>query len=341
MGQHRPQEEGFSLLEVMVVIAIMGMLATMAVPLAGHLQSQQRVRETERQLETIRAAMLGTREAFAADGRVVLGGYLGDTGRLPALFPSVWDPVRVGWEWRAVVSGWVYNDGFGQPRGLWANPPVPGAVQNLRWQGPYLVAPGDKFPEDARHLEWRELPQTTAEVEANREFAMRQTEGVLADAWGRRILFFYVDERGRPQREATVGTTVYLVSEGLDRQSHPIFPPYERIWEHNEDNLILSITRREWQDRGRPEEARRQLESLREALVGKKGVTDRLGRPLFGGYVGDIGLWPDLLTWQETGWVVAREVVVPVVGTVLEGQPRGLWRRDIGKMWRWDRDKRR
>jgi prepilin-type N-terminal cleavage/methylation domain-containing protein len=324
MRQYRLREQGFSLLEVIVVIAILSMFVMMAVPLAGRVQALQKVNETQRRLESIRTAMLGPRDSFDTEGRRALRGYLGDMGRLPELYRARWNPVFEVWEWSVAADEdevVYYEVGLGQPRGLWQAVPAPGEDSGPRWQGPYLAYPLDEFPANADHLTWVELPQTATEYDINGEFEMRQTEGKLADAWGRSLLFYYLDGSGNHLRAAMPDATLYIVSEGVDmRSSHPA---YDKDFEFNGDNLVLAITPEEWQDDTRMTEAQRLLVSLREALVGKRGITDRLGRPILGGYVGDHGLWPTLWVWQGK-WEMAT-----AVDGVLEGQPRGLWTQDV------------
>lgn len=152
---------------------------------------------------------------------------------------------------------------------------------------------------------------------------MRQTAGRLADAWGRSLLFFYVAPDGAHHGEATVQTTVYIVSEGPDL--HGSWPAYRMDTRENADNLVLVITPQEWRDDFREAETRRLLQAAADALVGRWGPVDRLGRPLFGGFIGDQGRWPELFVWQggTAPWVTAE-----VYETVYSGQPRGLWTRD-------------
>ncbi|MBT9173812.1 MAG: hypothetical protein DDT21_02218 [Syntrophomonadaceae bacterium] len=360
--------KGFTLMEVIIVLAVLAMFAAMAVPLAGRLEARGRERETERRLELVREAMLGRRGALDAGGRRVLAGYAGDLGGLPPLRRSVWEAVyqRWGWPGETVVDGRFadgqeaqsyWASGMGQPRNLWV-PLPPGGAPNPsepRWRGPYLHEPRDEFPGNADHLRrtsgerlagLTEAQRRAAEA-ANREIEMRQTAGRLADAWGRSLLFYYVAPGGGGAHHgvATVHTTVYLVSEGPDlHSSRPEFPSYDTSRPENRDNLVLVITPQEWHDVARTEETRRLLRAAADVLVGRWGPVDRLGRPVFGGYVGDQGIWPDLFAWQEmpTPWrqVTGRWeqdagnlVWVPpapadVVAGEVYGQPRGLWTRD-------------
>ena len=334
--QTRAGEEGFSLLEVIIVLSILAMFAAMAVPLAGRLEARGRERETERQLTLVREAMLGPRGVLDAGGGRILAGYAGDLGGLPSLRRSVWNDSVQSWEWpgekfASEQEAQIYwASGKGQPQNLWL--PLPPVEDPLgRWRGPYLSEPRDEFPANAEHLRWTfGTLLTGAQATANREIEMRQTAGRLADAWGRSLLFFYVTpgEAGTEvfQAAATVQTTVYLVSEGQDLRSSP--PAYRLDVPENEDNLVLVITPQEWHDEARAVETERLLRIAADALVGRWGPIDRLGRPVFGGFVGDQGRWPELFVW-DGGAVPWRRLTAEdaVQGTVY-GQPRGLWTRD-------------
>lgn len=353
-------------MEVIIVLSVLAMFAAMAVPLAGRLEARGRVRETERRLELVREAMLGARGAAFAGGGRALAGYAGDLGGLPPLRRSVWDTVYQRWVWDVVFAGETeaqnyWASGMGQPRNLWAPLPplLPGGAPNplaARWKGPYLHEPRDEFPANAEHLRWTRddqlagltLAQRRTAEEANREIGMRQTAGRLADAWGRSLLFFYVPS-GPVGTEsflpATVQTTVYVVSEGPDLHSSPLAPAYQLTEPENRDNLVLVITPQEWRDEFREAETRRLLQAAADALAGRFGAVDRLGRPVFGGFIGDQGRWPDLFVWQMApapGWrpvtghwqqdAQGNPVWVPpetmdLVAGAVYGQPRGLWTR--------------
>jgi len=68
---------GFTLIEVIVVIAVLSILAAMAVPYAAKIVDQSREEATKKEMEEIHRAILG-------DPRGPTAGYLGDMGALPA-----------------------------------------------------------------------------------------------------------------------------------------------------------------------------------------------------------------------------------------------------------------
>lgn len=76
MRGRRPEADGFTLIEVVVVIAVISILAAMAVPYAVKIIDQSREEATKKQMEEIHRAIMG-------DPKAPTAGYLGDRGALP------------------------------------------------------------------------------------------------------------------------------------------------------------------------------------------------------------------------------------------------------------------
>lgn len=240
--------QGFTLLEIIIVLGVMSLFLLMTVPAAGRLEEMQRVKDTRNRLDEIRTAMIG-HDAFDANGYRIVGGYAGDMGALPELYTSVWDMVFEAWEWVSLNEedfenstafeiafenkfGLPENEYFaagrGQPRGLWKKvvskkASDPDQQENSeqpvelgdRWRGPYLSDPKDELPDNVGGLRWTPGPVLDSEIRENREYEMRQTEGKLADAWGRALSFYYVNAGGNYTAQGVAGLP--SISSAKDR----------------------------------------------------------------------------------------------------------------------------
>ncbi len=76
MNRPSARHRGFSLIEVVVVIAVLSILASMAVPLAAKVIDQSRTEATRKQMEEMHKLIVG-------DPALGTSGYVGDMGRLP------------------------------------------------------------------------------------------------------------------------------------------------------------------------------------------------------------------------------------------------------------------
>lgn len=80
---------GFTLLEMLVVITIMGLIAAMVWPVKGVLDDSQRGRVTHDRIDEIRRAILGhEQEVDPYDMGRVIGGYVGHM----EAWPGLWEP---------------------------------------------------------------------------------------------------------------------------------------------------------------------------------------------------------------------------------------------------------
>ncbi len=103
---------GFTLIEVIVVIAVLSILASMAVPLAAKVIDQSRTEATRKQMEEIHKLIVG-------DPALGTAGYVGDMGRLPQSPPA--QPLR------------LLNEQLGQ-----RNPTLQLLGVRMGWWGPYV-----------------------------------------------------------------------------------------------------------------------------------------------------------------------------------------------------------
>ena len=142
------RRSGFSLFELVVVLAVLGILATIAVPRAGGALDARRERASREGMKAIEEAVLG------GVGQRGLEGFYADMGRLP----------------RATLNA----DGEYSLRELWECPSsnasyrivAPAADPDVRvgigWRGPYLDIAGEE-PVDGWNRPYTDSPDATEE----------------------------------------------------------------------------------------------------------------------------------------------------------------------------------
>lgn len=119
--------KGFTLIEIVVILAVIAILASMAVPMALRLFQVTATTGTNDEMQTVKNALLGDPTKIANGVRTDFG-YLGDIGCLPtAAFPSA--PALDRLNTQGTLPAWSFN-----------------ATQQIGagWNGPYITgAPSD------------------------------------------------------------------------------------------------------------------------------------------------------------------------------------------------------
>ena len=127
--QRRPATAGFTLIEIVVIIAVLTILATAIMPMVLQQVVDQKIETTRKEAKTINEAIVGRSDVPGQFG------FVGDMGRLPYSFEELLRPQReavlfTAVTFRGVGMGWkgpyinvgdtkedVLTDAFGRPYG--------------------------------------------------------------------------------------------------------------------------------------------------------------------------------------------------------------------------------
>ena len=383
-------ENAFTLLEVLIVLFILGMIAVMAWPALGILDNRAREEITGERMEVIRRAIVGDPDRFDADGRRIIGGYVGDMEKWPDLWEAkaeVVPPdcdsacnedcpdggvfsfgfrpagrfVEKRWKWcrpfRKVLDytdhrdhiGGLETENEGQPKGLWTDDPKEDAAPTEmedpdKWKGPYMAPPMDECLKDSDHwaetcneymsLEpvdgwaWVGDPPVCTRVstwedgdyaaghehfDEKESFRLLQTDGRLADGWGRALRFFITADQDRPE-----STIFWIISEGPDKEgTYPAKGTFGGGWvsvpddimskayneedDYNKDNIVMKIYSHEWEAIFEEINKKKKMETEALFLRIKKAILGSSPNGMNDGFTGDVCRGPKLFRWEDNG----------------------------------------
>lgn len=124
MGGAMKSDSGFTLVELVLIIVVLGVVAAVAIPKIGDLITGSKTNATKEEMMRLKAAIMGN-PAATSGGRFSDRGYRGDVGSFP---PN--------------LTGLVTRPGG---VAVW-NP-----YTRLGWHGPYIDSTGGEYLQDA----WR------------------------------------------------------------------------------------------------------------------------------------------------------------------------------------------
>lgn len=118
----RLDRQGFTLIELVIIIVILGVLATVAIPKFSSMSESSKVTATKQEMRAIKRAIVGNPQVVAG-GQLVDRGFEGDVGFAPNQIGDI--VVKPG-------SLSVYNQ-----------------LTRLGWNGPYMDAADNSYLSDA------------------------------------------------------------------------------------------------------------------------------------------------------------------------------------------------
>ncbi|MBU8932380.1 MAG: type II secretion system GspH family protein [candidate division Zixibacteria bacterium] len=117
-----PKQAGFTLVELVIIIVVLGILAVVAVPKFGDISESSKVVATRNEMQTLQLAIVGN-PAAVAGGAYIDRGFEGDIGYAPSLLADlVAKPDSIA----------LYN-----------------RLTRLGWNGPYVDSSNGEYLTDA------------------------------------------------------------------------------------------------------------------------------------------------------------------------------------------------
>ncbi|WP_031388209.1 type II secretion system protein [Desulfonatronum thiodismutans] len=302
---------GFTLLEVLVVVGIMGLMAAMIWPMRGTLDDSQRERVTTEKMDSIVEAILGHDQVKDPyDMSRIIGGYVGDMGEWPDLYEpggsglggvrgAFNEAGRFQWLPFQKVSD-TKKESLGQPRGLWTryltdktSPDITGDD----WKGPYLTPPVTRNPALGRHYaknqaEYEGLYPTDREY-----FHLLQGNEQLTDGWNRAFRFFITDN----------GETFCIVSlgpRGFGYEDDGYGQDCDPDSSENQGKIVRALHKSDWKA-VKTHSSRRSSVTTKLIFLTEDRIEQNIVRALIGespsgpntGYTGDLLDWPELFNY--------------------------------------------
>jgi prepilin-type N-terminal cleavage/methylation domain-containing protein len=118
----RLDQRGFTLIELVIIIVVLGILAAVAVPKFADMMDSSKTAATRKELQSLRESIVGNPEVVSS-GVVIDRGFLGDVGFVPSqLSDLVVKPDSVS----------AYDK-----------------LTRLGWNGPYIDGDGNDYQSDA------------------------------------------------------------------------------------------------------------------------------------------------------------------------------------------------
>jgi prepilin-type N-terminal cleavage/methylation domain-containing protein len=136
----RGRNRAFSLIELVIALAILAAVTTIAIRATNNLQDQARYQSTVRSLNEIQAAIVGPANPRGPNGSAIVSGFVADTGRLPEYYVSANDPLTqlTPPQPGDPLTELTYNPNSIPAYSLQSSNVDPSVNVGVGWQGPYV-----------------------------------------------------------------------------------------------------------------------------------------------------------------------------------------------------------
>ena len=142
------KRSGFSLIEMVIALAILAAATTIAIRATSGLQDQARYQATARSLNNIQDAIIGPPSARGPNGSAIVSGFVADIGRLPQFATSSADPLFLSGT-ADPLSELTLNPNGIPAFAYYSSNIDPTVSIGVGWQGPYLrLGAGPTFVRD-------------------------------------------------------------------------------------------------------------------------------------------------------------------------------------------------
>jgi len=124
---HKSRQKGFTLIELVIIIVVLGILATVAIPRFADMSESSKITATTKEMAALKRSIIGNPEIIAG-GQLVERGFEGDVGFIPSqLSDLISKPDSVT----------VYNK-----------------LTRLGWNGPYMDSAEGSYIKDAWDIDY-------------------------------------------------------------------------------------------------------------------------------------------------------------------------------------------
>jgi prepilin-type N-terminal cleavage/methylation domain-containing protein len=178
------KQTGFTLIELMVVLAILAATATIALRTASSLQNQGRYQQTTRELNNIQSAIGGPSSSGVPNGNSLVSGFVADLGRLPNAYVSSNDPGDANGYLDPLNELLSQNSSMPTPQFYSSNTDNSVNIW-VGWQGPYVqVGAGPSYIRDGWGYSLHCYDASGNQITAKLNTAVPNTPIAQIASWG-------------------------------------------------------------------------------------------------------------------------------------------------------------